>query len=311
MEFSHIPVMFSQCMELLNIKPDGIYVDCTAGGGGHSQGILDRLSLSGRLLAFDKDIEALDHCKNKFKDDKRVTLLKSDYKLAPQYLTDNSLKGKIDGILIDLGVSSFQLDNRERGFSYMSRDAALDMRMDKSQSLTAREIVNNYPQEEIYKIIKNYGEDKFAANIAKNIVIERQKQPIETTGQLADIVDKSIPYALKKTGGHPAKRTFMALRIAVNGELDNLDKAITDLIRCLKSGGRIVILTFHSLEDRIVKQTLNYLQLDCVCDKKAPICTCGKVKEIELIRKFITATEAEQLTNSRSISAKLRAAEKI
>lgn len=311
MEFSHIPVMLEECMRYLDVRGDGIYVDCTAGGGGHSGEILSRLSDNGRLIAFDKDQDAINVCKQKFNGDNRVSLVKSDFKLAPQYLKDNGFCGNIDGILIDLGVSSWQLDNRQRGFSYMSVDSLLDMRMDREQTLTAKDIVNRYSQESITKILKDYGEEKFAAKISANIVAERTKNPIETTGQLVEIIEKSIPTSCKKTGGHPAKRTFQALRIAVNGELDNLDAAITDLVRCLKRGGRIAVLTFHSLEDRIVKQVFNYLNLDCVCDKSAPICTCGKVREVILPLKFIEATEQEKSRNPRSISAKLRVAQKI
>lgn len=302
--------MINECMDFLNVKPDGIYLDCTAGGGGHSQAILDKLSDKGRLIAFDKDEYAIDECSRRFAGDGRVTLVRSDFKLAQEWLTENGLYGMLDGVIIDLGVSSKQLDDRARGFSYLGGEDCLDMRMDQSQTLTAKTIVNEYDKQAIFEIIKKYGEDKFAQNIAKNIVEYRAKQPIETTGQLADIVDKSIPFAFKKTGGHPAKRTFQALRIAVNGELDNLDVALTGLVRGLKSGGNMVVLTFHSLEDRIAKQTFAYLESDCVCDKSAPICTCGKVSEIRYLTKFVVASQEEQAENSRSISAKLRAVQK-
>ena len=309
MELYHKPVMKEECLRFLDVKPDGIYLDCTVGGGGHSKAILDLLSSKGRLIGFDKDDEAIKECSKKFFGDDRVSLVKSDFKVAPQWLKENNLYGKLDGILIDLGVSSRQLDDKSRGFSYLGDDV-LDMRMDRTQTLTAKTIVNEYDKQEIYEIIKKYGEDKFAQNIAKNIVSFRQSKPIETTRQLAEIVDKSIPYSLKKTGGHPAKRTFQALRIAVNGELDNLDTALTELLRSLKSGGNMVVLTFHSLEDRIAKQTFAYLESDCICDKTAPICTCGKVSELRHLTKFLTATPCEQQENSRSISAKLRAVQK-
>jgi len=310
MSFYHKPVMKDECIDFLDVKPDGIYLDCTAGGGGHSQAILDKLSQNGRLIAFDKDDAAIEECSKRFAGDTRVELVKSDFKLAPVWLEEKGLYGKIDGIMIDLGVSSKQLDDKTRGFSYLGGDYQLDMRMDQSQSLTAKTIVSEYDKQEIFEIIKKYGEEKFAQNIAKNIVEYRQHTPIETTEQLVEIIDKSIPYAFKKNSGHPAKRTFQALRIAVNGELDNLDTALTSLVRALKSGGNMVVLTFHSLEDRIVKQTFAYLELDCVCDKHAPICTCGKVSEVKLLTKFVVASAEEQEENSRSISAKLRAIQK-
>ena len=310
MSFYHKPVMKDECIDFLDVKPDGIYLDCTAGGGGHSQAILDKLSQNGRLIAFDKDQAAIEECSKRFAGDNRVELVKSDFKLASVWLEENGLYGKVDGIMIDLGVSSKQLDDRTRGFSYLGGDYQLDMRMDQSQSLTAKTIVSEYDKQEIFEIIKKYGEEKFAQNIAKNIVEYRQRTPIETTEQLVEIIDKSIPYAFKKNTGHPAKRTFQALRIAVNGELDNLDTALTSLVRALKPGGNMVVLTFHSLEDRIVKQTFAYLELDCVCDKHAPICTCGKVSEVKLLTKFVVASAEEQEENSRSISAKLRAVQK-
>lgn len=307
----HLPVMKDECLKFLDVKPDGVYLDCTAGGGGHSSAILEKLSQKGRLVAFDKDQDAITECERRFSGDCRVTLVKSDFKAAPEWLKENNLYGKLDGVIIDLGVSSKQLDDRSRGFSYLGGDDELDMRMDRAQTLTAKQIVNEYDKQEIFEIIKKYGEDKFAANIAKNIEEYRKTRPIETTGQLAEIVDKSIPFAFKKTGGHPAKRTFQALRIAVNGELDNLDMALTELVRSLKVGGNMVVLTFHSLEDRIAKQTFAYLETDCVCDKSVPVCTCGKVSEVKYLTKFEVASEKEKIDNPRSISAKLRAVQKI
>lgn len=306
----HKPVMKDECIRFLQIKPDGIYLDCTAGGGGHSQAILDRLSEKGRLIAFDKDECAINECATRFAGDSRVTLVHSDFKFAVDWLQEKGLYGLLDGVMIDLGVSSRQIDDKSRGFSYLGGSDYLDMRMDQSQALTAKIIVNEYDKQEIFEIIKKFGEEKFAQNIAKNIVEYRKKKPILTTGELADIVDKSIPFAFKKTGGHPAKRTFQALRIAVNGELDNLDSALTSLVRGLKVGGNMVVLTFHSLEDRITKQTFAYLETNCVCDKSVPICTCGKVSEIRYLTKFEVASKEEQLENSRSISAKLRAVQR-
>jgi len=309
MEFKHIPVMLNECLEGLDIKPDGIYVDCTLGGGGHSSEILKRLSQKGLLIGIDKDNDALAHCEEKLKDFPNKRLVKSDYSDIANVLAIVGVD-KVDGVLMDLGVSSYQLDNGERGFSY-STDARLDMRMNRDQSLSAYEVVNEYSQEELKRIIRDYGEDKFAGNIAKNIVIERNIKPIGTTGELVRIIDKSIPMACKKTGGHPAKRTFQAIRIEVNGELTLLRESVISAVRALKKGGRIAVITFHSLEDRIVKQTMKELQEDCICPKDFPVCVCNKKSEIKIItNKPITATENELSVNSRSASAKLRIAEK-
>ena len=309
MEFKHIPVMLNECLEGLNIKPDGIYVDCTLGGGGHSGEILKRLSPEGLLIGIDKDNDALAHCEEMLKDFSNKRFVKSDYSDIAEVLSIVGVD-KVDGVLMDLGVSSYQLDNGERGFSY-NTDARLDMRMNQDQSLSAYEVVNEYSQEELKRIIRDYGEDKFAANIAKNIVIERNIKPIETTGELVRIIDKSIPMACKKTGGHPAKRTFQAIRIEVNGELTLLRDSVISAVRALKKGGRIAVITFHSLEDRIVKQTMKELQEDCVCPKDFPVCVCNKRSEIRILtNKPLIATESELSVNSRSASAKLRIAEK-
>lgn len=314
MQFRHIPIMLEQCMAYLDIKADGTYVDCTAGGGGHSNAILDALTGSGRLICIDKDTEALSACKARFASHPhvdKVTLVHSDYKDISSVL--NSLDiDKVDGILIDLGVSSYQLDNRDRGFSYMERSAPLDMRMDATQSLDASVVLNTYSQQRIYEIIRDYGEDRFARVIANNIVQDRQLQPIVQCGQLLDIIDRSIPTKFKITGGHPAKRTFQALRIEVNGELDQLDRCIRSMVDCLECGGRMVVLTFHSLEDRIVKHVFADCQTDCICPPQIPICVCnhravGKV----LTKKPVVATEQELAVNSRSASCKLRAIQRI
>ncbi|MEG1706170.1 MAG: 16S rRNA (cytosine(1402)-N(4))-methyltransferase RsmH [Clostridia bacterium] len=313
MEFSHKPVMVDRCIELLDIKPNGIYVDCTLGGGGHSARIVEKLT-TGKLIAIDKDNDALSYCKEKFSSDiksGKVILAHNDFKRFDEVL--NSLEiDSVDGFMIDLGVSSWQLDNKERGFSYMSDNCPLDMRMDQTQSLTAETIVNTYSLQQLFELIRNFGEDNFAQNIAKNIVREREISPIVTTGRLADIIDKSIPYAVKKTGGHPAKRTFQALRIEVNKELDDLDGVLTRMTNRLNTSGRIVVLTFHSLEDRIVKHSFVTLSTGCICPPSYPICICGHKAKIKLItRKPITATDDELTDNPRSASAKLRVAERI
>ncbi len=305
----HKPILPEKCIELLNVRQGGIYVDCTAGGGGHSSLILEKLSGTGKLIAFDKDEDAIAFCSRRFERFDNAELIKSDFKNAAQILKAKNLKP--DGILIDLGISSHQIDEKSRGFSYMSSEAALDMRMDRSQSLTAEEILNYYDERKIFEIIRDFGEEKFAANIAKNIVAFRSKQPLKTTGQLNEIIDASIPYAVRKKGGHPAKRTYQALRIAVNGELDGLDEALTELALSLTPGGRIAVLTFHSLEDRIVKQVFKYLEADCVCDKNAPVCVCGKRREIKILTKPISPDEREIADNPRAASAKLRAAERV
>ena len=308
MIFAHKSVLLDECIEALNIKPNGIYVDCTAGGGGHSAKILEKLS-GGLLIDIDKDVEALETCKKRLGEDK-VKFVHSDFKNISNVLDELNVD-KVDGILADLGVSSYQIDNPERGFSYMATDAPLDMKMDASQKLSAREVVNSYEEYKLFTILRDYGEEKFAKTIAKNIVEERIKRPIETCGQLVDIIEKSIPYAARKKGSHPAKRTFQALRIEVNGELNGLNDFLTDAVDRLSDGGRIAVITFHSLEDRIVKRCFNDLATDCICPPNLPVCVCNHRAAGHLYnKKPILPSEKELAENSRSQSAKLRVFEK-
>ena len=310
-EFKHISVMLEECMTGLNVKPNGIYFDGTLGGGGHSYEILKRSNPDGRLVATDLDDYALERASQRLKEfENRFTLVKDNFKSFSQVKEKLGIEG-FDGILLDLGVSSFQLDDRERGFSYMATGVRLDMRMDKSSGLSAFEVVNEYDEKELKRIIAEYGEERFAGTIASNIVKTRKLKAIETTGDLIEIIEKSIPKKFQHDG-HPAKRTFQAIRIEVNGELDGLYQAILDMARSLKVGGRIAIITFHSLEDRIVKRAFKELECDCICDKSLPVCVCGKRKEIEILTRHpITASQEELELNSRSKSAKLRIAEKI
>ena len=306
MEFSHKPIMLNEVLSGLNINPDGIYIDCTIGGAGHSKEILKRLT-TGRLIGIDKDDDALKVCKERLKQYNNVTLVKSDFKNIEKVLNDINID-KIDGVLIDLGVSSYQLDNPERGFSFRF-DAPLDMRMDKSQTLTAKQVVNEYSLSRLQRILKEYGEEEYSTSIAKNIIKNR---PIHTTKQLASIIEKSMPTKVvyKRNGAH--KKTFQAIRIEVNHELENLFETINYLISKLKKGGRIAILSFHSLEDRIVKTAYNINCTGCVCPPKTPICICGHKATLKLVnKKPITATLTEQTENPRSTCAKLRVAEKL
>lgn len=308
MIFSHKSVMLAECIENLNVNPHGVYVDCTCGGGGHSAAILQKLT-DGKLICIDKDTEALEVCKQRLSESGNVTFAHSDFKNFSSVLDELGVE-KVDGFLADLGVSSYQIDNPERGFSYMAKGAPLDMRMDASQSLTAKEVVNNYSEHQLYTIIRDYGEDNFAKNIAKNIVAARAIQTLETCGQLVAVVDKSIPAAVKK-GGHPAKRTFQALRIEVNKELDGLDEALRTMCDRLNAKGRIAVITFHSLEDRIVKHCFADLATDCICPPNIPICVCGHRAKGSLVnKKPILPSEKELNENSRSQSAKLRVFEK-
>ena len=303
--------MLWECIESLNVKPDGVYVDCTVGGGGHSIEIVKRLGDNGRLIAVDKDDEALLAAGERLSEYKsKVTFVHDDFKNLADELNSMGVDG-VDGILCDLGVSSYQLDNAERGFSYM-KDAPLDMRMDRSQYLTAFNIVNEYSAGELAKILFDYGEEKLSRRIAENIVRKRQKETISTTLQLAAIVEESYPAATRWKYGHPAKRTFQAIRIAVNDELSTLKDAIKKLARCLKPEGRMAVITFHSLEDRIVKTAFKELSQDCTCPPDFPICVCNSRKEAELVnKKPIYPSEEELNTNSRSASAKLRVIEKL
>lgn len=311
MEFAHIPVMLNECIEGLNIKADGTYVDGTVGGAGHSIEIVKRLSENGRLICVDKDEDALKVAGERlapYKD--RVTFIHDDYKNLVNEL-DSIGVGKVDGILLDLGVSSYQLDNAERGFSYM-KDAPLDMRMDRSQRISAHEVVNGYTESELARILFDYGEEKLARQIARNIVRARSEKPVETTLELAKIVEDTYPAKTRWKFGHPAKRTFQAIRIEVNDELSSLGEAVTAMARRLEKGGRMAVITFHSLEDRIVKSAFKELSLACTCPPDFPVCVCGKVQEVELVnKKPITASEEELENNSRSQSAKLRVIEKL
>ena len=303
--------MLEECMKGLNLKDGGIYFDGTVGGGGHSYEILSRSSPNGKLIATDLDDDAIAAATERLKEFKgRFKIYKSDYKQYESVLKEAGVDG-LDGVILDFGVSSHQLDSEDRGFSYMKPNAPLDMRMNKSQPLTAETIVNEYSREEIVKILKEYGEESFASSIASNIVKDREKKRITTCGELVEIIEKSIPYKFKQNGPC-ARKSFQAFRIAVNGELNGLYDCVIGLVGKLKNGGRIVILTFHSLEDRIVKQAFRYLSIDCICDKSLPVCVCGKKKEIEIVNaKPITADLKEITINSRSKCAKLRIAEKI
>lgn len=308
MEFKHKSVLLEECIEGLNIKKDGIYVDGTLGGAGHSFEILKRLSTKGSLIGIDRDEEALEAAKKKLKDFKNVTYIHGNHDDIKNILKENKIE-KVDGILLDLGVSSYQLDERQRGFSYMG-EAKLDMRMDKSQSLTAETVINEYSEEELAEIIEQYGEEKFAKKIAYNIVKQRKIKPITTTMELVQIIKDTIPMS-KQTDGHPAKRTFQAIRIEVNNEIEPLKETIKDCIECLKPEGRLCVITFHSLEDRAVKQAYIEAQGQCTCPKDLPYCVCGYVSEGKIInKKPIIASKEEQEENSRSKSAKLRIFEK-
>ena len=308
MEFKHKSVLLQECIEGLNIKENGIYVDGTLGGAGHSSEILKKLSSKGKLIGIDRDEEALKAAKERLKEYENVVYLHGNHDDVKELLKSIQID-KVDGILLDLGVSSYQLDERARGFSYMG-EATLDMRMDKTQELTAKDVVNNYTEEELSKIIEEYGEERFAKNIARNIVKERQISPIETTMQLVDIIRKSIPIS-KQKDGHPAKRTFQAIRIEVNNEIEPLKETIRNCIECLKPEGRLCVITFHSLEDRVVKQAYSDAEGKCTCPKDLPYCVCGYHSEGKIInKKPIVASKEEQKENSRSKSAKLRIFEK-
>ena len=310
MDFKHYSVLLPETIEQLHIKEYGIYVDGTLGGGGHSYEIAKRLT-TGRLIGIDQDYDALEAAGKRlrpFAD--RVTLVHSNYEAMVERVHELGID-KVDGILLDLGVSSFQLDTPERGFSYMVEDAPLDMRMDQDNPMTAADIVNDYSEEDLYRIIRDYGEDRFAKNIAKNIVKERQKERITRAGQLNQIIERSIPKKLQVTGGHPAKRTYQAIRIELNRELDVLEQNLDAFIDLLAEDGRICIITFHSLEDRIVKNTFKKNQDPCTCPKDFPVCVCGKKSKGRVItRKPILPSEKELEENTRSRSAKLRVFER-
>lgn len=311
MDFKHIPVMLNEVLDGLNIKEDGIYVDCTVGGGGHSFEIAKRLK-GGHLYAFDRDEDAIEKSTQTLKEfADKVTLIKSNYKQAPEKLKELGIE-KIDGFLIDLGVSSYQIDTGERGFSFV-HDGPLDMRMDRQEATTtAKEVVNEFSYEDLVRIFQTYGEEEFARNIAKNIVKEREQNPIETTFQLREIIENSMPKKVVFSRGGASKKVFQAIRIYVNDELDGLDKLVEQLVDMLAPKGRGCILTFHSLEDRIVKNVFKFASTGCICPPRTPICICGHKASITLPnRKPIIATDEEQKTNSRSTCAKLRIAEKL
>lgn len=310
MEFKHVSVLLNETVEGLNIKENGTYVDGTLGGAGHSSEILKKLNNTGRLIGIDQDREALNAAGQRLKNYNNVTFVHNNFHNIGEILEELDIEC-IDGIMMDLGVSSYQLDNEERGFSYM-KEAKLDMRMDREQNFSAYDVVNKYPEEKIYKVIKEYGEEKFAKRIANNIVRAREEKSIDTTLELVDIIRKSIPAKNQREGGHPAKRTFQAIRIEVNGELEILNKTIEDSVDKLKVGGRIAIITFHSLEDRIVKNKFKELEKPCTCPSDFPICVCGKKPKVKIItKKPIDPSEDEKDFNSRSNSAKLRIAERI
>lgn len=311
MEFKHIPVMLNEVIDGLDIKKNGIYVDCTVGGGGHSFEIAKRLK-GGHLYAFDRDEDAIKKSSQtleKFKD--RVTLTKANYKQAPEILKSLGVE-KIDGFLIDLGVSSYQIDEAERGFSFV-HDGRLDMRMDRDEAVeTAYDIVNTYSDKQLAQIFRDYGEEEFAWQIAKNIVKHREKAPIETTFQLRDIIEESMPKKIVFSRGGASKKVFQALRIEINAELEKLDTLLKQLLDMLNVGGRGCVLTFHSLEDRIVKNVFKLESTGCICPPKTPICICGHKASVKLVsRKPIVASEEEQKQNSRSTCAKLRIVEKL
>ncbi|SFP97527.1 16S rRNA (cytosine1402-N4)-methyltransferase [Lachnospiraceae bacterium XBB1006] len=311
MEFKHISVLLNETIEGLQIKPNGIYVDGTLGGAGHSYEICKRLGEEGRLIGIDQDEDAILAATKRLEPfAEKVTIVRSNYCDMAAQLKRLGIE-KVDGILLDIGVSSYQLDTPERGFSYMAQDAPLDMRMDNRQSLTAEKIVNEYSEMELFQIIKDYGEDRFAKNIAKHIVKARQEERITTAGQLSDIIRGAIPMKVQVTGGHPAKRTFQAIRIECNKELEVLKDSLDEMISLLNPGGRLCVITFHSLEDRIVKNIFKKNEDPCTCPKEFPVCVCGKVSQGKVVtRKPILPSEEELEENARSRSAKLRVFEK-
>lgn len=308
MEFKHIPVLYNEVIEGLKINPKGIYIDCTMGGGGHSSGIATSLSC-GHLYGFDRDMDAVKVCKERFKNNKNVTVIHSNYKDAPQKLREMGINN-FDGLLIDLGVSSYQIDTAERGFSFL-HEGRLDMRMDKSQELDAYYVVNSYPPERLIQILYRYGEEDNARRIVDNIVKMRKIKAIETTTELKDIIEASFPKKIIYGKGGVSKKTFQAIRIEVNGELDGLDTVLDEFIDMLNPGGRMAVITFHSLEDRIVKNVFKDHSTGCICPPRTPVCICGHKADIKLINKKPIMAGADELNeNSRSSSAKLRIIEK-
>ena len=310
MEFSHEPVLLGECMQNLAIRPEGVYVDGTLGGGGHSAAILERLGPGGRLIGIDRDGDAIAAATARLGGDERFTALRGNFHDAAELLGALGVR-RIDGMLLDLGVSSYQLDEGARGFSYHA-DAPLDMRMDRSQALTARTVVNEYSQEELARVLREWGEENWAVQIARVICDRRRARPIETTGELVDVIDAAIPAKVRRRdGSHPARRTFQALRIEVNDELGPLKQALEDAARLLSPGGRLCVIAFHSLEDRIVKQTFRTLQNPCVCPPSFPVCVCGRRPlGRQLTGKPITASPEELERNPRARSATLRVFER-
>ena len=311
MEYSHQPVMLNEVLEGLNLKPGGIYVDCTLGGAGHSEAILSRIGPGGRLVALDRDAAAITAATKKLAGyGDRVNLVRENFVNLNEVLKRLGIK-EVDGILFDLGVSSYQLANPARGFSYQV-DSPLDMRMNQEQATTAGDLVNKLPVAELARIIRNYGEERWASRIAEFIGVERKRCPIETTGRLVEIIKKAVPAGARRAGPHPAKRTFQALRIAVNGELEILNSALKSAVQVLKPGGRICVITFHSLEDRIVKDLFRELASPCLCSRELPVCVCGRRREIKILTaRPLAPADSELQINPRSRSAKLRIAEKL
>ena len=311
MDFKHVSIMPQQCLDGLHIKPDGLYADGTTGGGGHSLLIAQELNNQGRLFCFDRDDDALAAARIRLKEHlPKITFIKSNFAYMKDRLAEIGIPG-VDGILFDLGVSSYQLDQPERGFSYMA-DGDLDMRMDQSQPLTAKEIVNTYSAQQLMKIFYDYGEERYSRRIAENIIQYRAEKPIERTLELVEIIKQAMPAAAKKEKQHPAKRVFQAIRIEVNGELDAVKQAVQYGIELLNPGGRIVVMSFHSLEDRIVKQAFQEAATGCTCPKNFPVCVCGHTPMVKIItKKVVSADEAEVAENPRARSAKLRVAEKL
>lgn len=311
MDFEHVPVLLDEIIKILDPQPGEVFVDCTLGGGGHSKAIVSRILPKGLLIGIDQDLNALEAARENLKDfQDNIIFVHSNYEKLNNIIMEYSPQG-IDGILFDIGVSSHQLDEKERGFSYM-QDAPLDMRMDQSGEFSAWDLVNKYPEEKIAKIIWEYGEENWAKRIAQFIVEARQKRTIDTTGELVDIIKAAIPAGARKAGPHPAKRTFQAIRIAVNRELEVLDNTLDTALNWTKKGGRIGVISFHSLEDRIVKDKFKYWAQDCVCPPELPICQCDKQSMVKILtRKPVTAGKRELEKNPRSRSAKFRAVEKI
>ena len=308
LKFEHKSIMLNEVIDALNIQPHGIYLDCTLGGGGHSLKIGENLSSDGILIGIDRDEDAISAARERLSNlSCRVEIVHGNFSELDKILDELQIE-KIDGAIFDLGVSSYQIDTAERGFSYM-HNAPLDMRMDRTKNFSAFDVINNYSEESLVKIFSEYGEERFSKRIAKNIIGARKNSPIETTGELVKIIEKSVPKI--SDGGHPAKRVFQAVRIEVNHELEILSGAVNSAVHRLKSGGRIAIITFHSLEDRIIKNTFKTLAQDCICPKNFPVCVCGHKAEIKILGKAKVATADELNLNSRAKSAKLRTAEKI